>query len=188
VKLHMVILSLLAFLLGSPLYAQRPAERPSEPPPHPQSQPPHENSPRANQGRVPPAPQKHERQAKFEEEHREGGKVDRSPHVNNDRWYGHDDAGDKRYHVDRPFEHGHFEHAGPSFRYNVLRIDRENHRFWIPGGFFFSFASWDWPLCTDWCWDCGDDFVLYDDPDHIGWYLLYNIHTGVYVHVTYMGT
>lgn len=55
------------------------------------------------------------------------------------------------------------------------------------GGFYFEVASWDWGLCSDWWWDCGDDFTIYDDPDHPGWYLLYNIHTGGYVHVTYMG-
>jgi len=48
-------------------------------------------------------------------------------------------------------------------------------------------ADWDWPICADWCWDCGDDFVVYEDPDHTGWYMLYNVHTGVYVHVSYMG-
>lgn len=43
------------------------------------------------------------------------------------------------------------------------------------------------PLCADWCRTCGDDFVVYEDQDHIGWYLLYNIHTGLFVHVQYMG-
>jgi len=45
-------------------------------------------------------------------------------------------------------------------------------------------AAWDWPICADWWWDCADDFVIYEDTDHVGWYyLLYNVHTGVYVHV-----
>jgi hypothetical protein len=53
---------------------------------------------------------------------------------------------------------------------------------------YFQVADWDWPICADWCWDCGDDFVVYEDPDHMGWYMLYNVHTGAYVHVSYLGT
>jgi len=43
-------------------------------------------------------------------------------------------------------------------------------------------------LCTDWCWDCGDDYVIYEDPHHIAWHLLSNTQAGAYVHVTYEGT
>jgi hypothetical protein len=31
---------------------------------------------------------------------------------------------------------------------------------------------WDWPICADRYWDGDDDFVIYDDPDHAGWYRL----------------
>jgi hypothetical protein len=146
------------------------------------------NFPRANQGHIPPPPQaRSNRGAKPEVERDAGGRQNATPHVNNDHWYGHDKPNDSRYHLDKPFEHGRFDRFGPSYRYNIERFDRDHHRFWLPGGFFFDIAVWDWPICADWCWDCGDDYVVYEDPDHIGWYLLYNIHTGVYVHVTYMG-
>ena len=120
---------------------------------------------------------------------RNGSRADANsvPHVANDHWYGHDRPNDPRYHLDHPFEHGHFANFGPSYRYSVVRIDANLHRFWLPGGYFFDIAAWDWPLVADWCWTCGDDFVVYEDPDHPGWYLLYNINTGAYIHVQYMG-
>jgi len=148
-----------------------------------------QNPPRANQGHVPPPPPKRDNpHAKPEPERQDHGRVNNTPHVNNNHWYGHDSPNDKRFHIDHPFEHGHFEHFGPSYRYRIERFDPDHHRFWLPGGFFFEVASWDWPVCADWCWDCADDFVIYEDTDHVGWYLLYNVHTGVYVHVQYMGT
>jgi hypothetical protein len=163
------------------LIAEPPAQSPES---HEQG---HQNPPRANQGRIPPAPPKANGQSfKREEERRQNGSVDHTPHVNNDHWYGHDAPNDRRFHVDHPFEHSRFEHFGPSYRYSVMRIDQEHHRFWLSGGFSFHIAAWDWPLAADWCWDCGDDLVVYRDPDHIGWYLLYNIHTGVYVHATFL--
>ncbi|MFZ0819326.1 MAG: hypothetical protein WAM91_04605 [Candidatus Acidiferrales bacterium] len=116
------------------------------------------------------------------------GHTNDTPHVNHNTFYGHEAPNDARFHLDHPFEHGHFAHFGPSYRYRVTRFDAGLHRFWFTGGFYFQVADWDWTLCADWCWTCGDDFVVYEDPDHPGWYLLYNVHTGVYVHCQYMGT
>ena len=143
----------------------------------------------ANQGHIPQAAPPHrDVHAKPEVERHEGGRINSVPHVNNDHWYGHDAPNDKRYVIAHPFEHGRFEHFGPSYRYHVERFDRDHHRFWFPGGFSFEIASFDWSLAADWCWDCpGDNFVVYDDPDHPGWYLVYNSQTGVYVHAQYMG-
>lgn len=150
--------------------------------------PPHASMPRANGGHIPPAPARRpDANARPEAERHPDGHTNDTPHVRNDTWYGHASPNDPRFHLDHPFEHGHFEHVGPNYRYRVLRFDAGLHRFWFPGGFWFEVAAWDWFECADWCWTCGDDFVVYDDPDHPGWYLLYNVYTSQYVHVMYMG-
>jgi len=145
--------------------------------------------PRANQGRIPKAPVARTDPAEQRRPERmPTGHVNEMPHVNHDQWFGHDAPNDARFHLDHPFAAGHFRHSGANYRYRVTRFDPALHRFWFPGGFYFEVAAWDWALCEDWCWDCGDDFVIYDDPDHPGWYLVYNVHTGVYVHAQYLGS
>lgn len=160
-------------LAVQPLPAQRPPSAPQMPP-------------RANQGHIPPPPARSGPPREMGER-LPNGKVNESQHVNHDQWFGHGPANDQRFHLDHPFDHGRFAHPGPDFRYNILRVDRNRHWFWFPGGFYFEVAVGDWPLFLDWCLDCGDDFVIYDDLDHPGWYLLYNIYTGAYVHVRYLG-
>ncbi|MGD1010155.1 MAG: hypothetical protein ABR951_08405 [Candidatus Aminicenantales bacterium] len=171
----LVFILSLAFMLTRPGMAQKGGQQ-------------SHNRPRANQGRVPPAPPARSHPtAQRQAERLPTGHVNDTPHVNHNQWYGHEQPNDARFHLDHPFPNGRFAHAGPTFRYEITRVDANLHRFWLPGGFCFELALWDWPLFADWCWDCGDDFVIYDDPDHIGWCLLYNVHTGIYVHVQYMG-
>jgi hypothetical protein len=110
-----------------------------------------------------------------------------APHVDarTDRWVGHDTGRvDANYHLDRPWEHGRFPgNFGPSHVYRLEGGNRERFGF---GGFFFSLAPYDYAYANDWFWD-RDDIVIYDDPDHPGWYLAYNVRLGTYVHVTYLG-
>jgi hypothetical protein len=110
-----------------------------------------------------------------------------APHVHaeTNQWVGHDTGrNDPHYHLDRPWEHGHF--GGEIGRSHIYRIEGGGPgRFWF-GGFYFSVAPYDFDFCNDWLWN-SDDIVLYPDPDHDGWYLAYNTRLGTYVHVQYLG-
>lgn len=106
-------------------------------------------------------------------------------HAETDRWVGHDSGrNDAHYHLDHPWEHGHFR--GEIGRGHVYRIEGGNRERFGFGGFYFGVAPYDYDFCNDWNWGA-DDVVIYDDPDHVGWYLAYNVRLGSYVHVQYLG-
>ena len=106
-------------------------------------------------------------------------------HANGDQWVGHEGGrNDARYHQDHVWEHGHF--GGEIGRNHIYRLEGgDRNRFWF-GSFYWDVAPYDYDYTSDWMWN-SDDIVIYDDPDHPGWYLAYNTRLGTYAHVQYLG-
>jgi len=107
------------------------------------------------------------------------------PYVRDEHWYGHAPPNDPHFQLAHPFQFGHFGPVGPSHVFAVARFDLAARRIWLPGG-MFQIAPYDWAVTAPWCWTC-DQFVVYLDPDHPGWYLVYDVRMGEYVHAEFLG-
>ncbi|MGH9476325.1 MAG: hypothetical protein ACRD1C_08320 [Terriglobales bacterium] len=173
--------------------AQRPAQRPARPAtPARQTRPAARPAPNRGPakgvggGYVPQhGPEPLSKKPALPEKNRVSGHPT-APHVHaqGDVWVGRIPSNGVRYHLDHPWEHGHF--PGRIGASQIWRLEGGGPNRFYFGGYVFMVAAPDVHYCSNWLWN-SDDIVLYDDPMQVGWYVAYDVRLGTWCHVQFLG-